>query len=149
MAAKYPYDLVTALKLLGWVGPPRLYYQGHCIDGRQRIAACEQAGIRLAEQTIHRAASKRDAARRLIAAGHYSRCEQFHLLPFPQSDTRANLDWAGTGKPARMAPKYRYEPKLRANAIEALVRECKAADNRGDDFLSLSAVKRIIERWTA
>lgn len=146
MTAKYQFDIRTALQVLGWVGPPRMFFRGTLLDGRERTRAAEGLSIDL-ERHTYRAVSKRDAVRRLIIAGHYSRCAVHNLLPFAEQDTRGNLDWAGTDRPRTLPAKRVHEPRIRAAAIDALLTEVRAAENRADHFVELSVIKRILGRW--
>lgn len=147
MNAQFPYPIKEALRLFGWVGTPRLVWKGAVIDGRQRTEALEELGLARSVPT-HTATSPRDAARRLIAAGHYSRAEKLGLFPFDPRDTATCLQWAGLDKPSKGTPSKRvHEPRVRARAIEALREVVAKAEERGDRTVPLFDVKEILKRW--
>ena len=147
MAAQYPYELEQAMRLLGWVGPRRLVFRGKLVDGRQRSEVAIRVGLDI-EPITHAVVGKREAARLLILAGHYHRAGELGLFPFDARDFTSCLAWAGLPKPRQALPgKTQHIPKVRADAIRAVVVAVERADERGDDSIPLCDIKRIVSRW--
>lgn len=149
MPAQYPYDLPQALRILGWVGPKRIVYRGKLVDGRERSQVAMTEHLFLPLDTItHATSSKREAARLLIMAGHYSRAGALNLFPFDAKDYTSCLAWAGLPKPRQAMPgKTVHMPKVRADAIRAIVSAIERTEERGDDAVPLCDLKAIVARW--
>lgn len=149
MPAQYPYELHDALRILGWVGPRRIVYRGKLVDGSRRSEAARTAHLCLPLESItHATQSKREAARLLIMAGHYSRAGSLGLFPFDPRDFTSCLSWAGLPKPRQAIPgKVVHAPKVRADAIRAIVSIIERTEERGDDAVPLCDLKAIVARW--
>jgi hypothetical protein len=147
MPKEYPYPLHDAMMLLGWIGTPRLVFKSKLIDGRERSAIAISLGMRL-EPITKLVTTRRDAARALIAAGHYHRAGSLNLFPFDPKDFTSCLAWAGMPKPRQALPgKTEHLPKIRANAISAMVAAVERAEERGDESIPLGDVRAILARW--
>jgi hypothetical protein len=147
MAAQYPYSLTDALRLFGWVGPPAVVYRGALLDGRRRSAVAESLGISISGHSVA-ATTAREAARRLVGAGHYERAGTLGLLPFDARDAASCLAWLGMARPNQaMAGKRVHEPRLRAAAIERLIVLLDRAKARGDDAIPCVDIREVVQRW--
>ena len=147
MAAQYPYSLTEAIRLFGWVGPPAVVYRGGLLDGRRRAAVAESLGISIAGHSVA-ATTAREAARRLVGAGHYERAGTAGLLPFDARDVSSCLAWLGMSKPNQaMAGKRVHEPRIRAAAIERLIGLLDRAKARGEDSIPCVDVREVVARW--
>jgi hypothetical protein len=100
------------------------------------------------EGITHSTQSKREAARLLIMAGHYTRAGSLGLFPFDPKDFTSCLSWAGLPKPRQALPgKVVHAPKVRADAIRAIVSAIERTEERGDDAVPLCDLKAIVARW--
>jgi hypothetical protein len=147
MAKDFPYPLHDAMVLLGWIGTPRVVYKGRLIDGRERSTIAISLGMRL-EPLTKLVTTRRDAARLLIAAGHYHRAASLKLFPFDPKDFSSCLAWAGMPKPRQALPgKSQHLPKIRKDAIDAMLASLERAEERGDESIPLADVRAILARW--
>jgi hypothetical protein len=147
MAAQYPYSLTDALRLFGWVGPPAVVYRGALLDGRRRAAVAESLGLSIAGHSVA-ATTAREAARRLVGAGHYERAGTAGLLPFDARDSASCLAWLGMVRPNQaMAGRRVHEPRIRAVAIERLIGLLDRATARGDDSIPCVDIREVVARW--
>jgi hypothetical protein len=147
MKQHFPYSMKETMRLLGWFGPPKVMYRGQVIDGRERAAVADELGLTTAAHTTM-ARNSRQAARLLIAAGHYDRAAQLGLFPFDPADSKTCLQWAGLDKPAKaIIPRRVHEPRIRAQAIDRLKATLERARARGEDTIPIYDVKEILSRW--
>lgn len=117
------------------------------MDGRRRAAVAESLGISIAGHSVA-ATTARDAARRLVGAGHYERAGTAGLLPFDARDFKSCLAWLGMARPDQaIAGKRVHEPRIRAAAIERLIVLLDRAKARGDDSIPCVDIKEIVARW--
>ncbi|MGE5736841.1 MAG: hypothetical protein ACM34E_17235 [Acidobacteriota bacterium] len=135
------------MRLVGWFGPPKVMYRGQLIDGRERATIADEIGLSLTARTTV-ARNARQAARLLIASGHYERAASLGLFPFDPNDSKTCLQWAGLDKPAKaIIPKRVHEPRIRAQAIERLKSCISRANARGEDSIPIFDVQDILARW--
>jgi hypothetical protein len=147
MKQQFAYSMKETMRLLGWFGPPKVMFRGRIIDGRERAAIADELGLSTAAHTTT-ARNSRQAARLLIAAGHYARASQLGLFPFDSNDSKTCLQWAGLDKPAKaIVPKRIHEPRVRAQAIDRLKSCIERAKARGEDTIPIYDVKEILARW--
>jgi len=147
MKHHFPYSMKETMRLLGWFGPPKVMYRGRVIDGRERAAVADELGLSTTAHTTT-ARNNRQAARLLIAAGHYDRAAQLGLFPFDSSDSKTCLQWAGLDKPAKAIVARRiHEPRVRAQAIERMKSTIARAKARGDETIPIYDVQDILARW--
>jgi hypothetical protein len=147
MKQQFAYSMKETMRLLGWFGPPKVMYRGQLIDGRERSAIADELGLSLTARTTV-ARNARQAARLLIASGHYARAAQLGLFPFDPNDSKTCLQWAGLDKPAKaIVPKRTHEPRVRAQAIDRMKATIARAKARGEDTIPIFDVQEILARW--
>lgn len=141
--------LRPTMVFLGWVGPPALRWRGRLIDGRRRTAVASEIG-RTCETPTVTARTAQEAARRLIAAGHYDRANELGLFPLGLTDEPDRAAWCNVPPQMIQASKKAtrtHLPRRRARAIEELIALLRTARARGDTRLSVSDVATILERF--
>jgi hypothetical protein len=145
--AQFPYELPEAMQLLGWVGGPCLLWRGRLVDGRRRAAACEGLGLSLDSHLVT-AHTARDAARRLVAAGHWDRAVALELFPYDPRDVVTCLSWLGLRRPNKpIVSKRVHEPRIRSQAIDRVIACIERAESRGDRSVPTLDLKEIVKRW--
>lgn len=145
--AQFPYEIAEAIHLLGWVGGPCVLWRGRLVDGRRRAAACEQLGISVEAHTVT-AHTAREAARKLVAAGHWDRAVALELFPYDPRDVVTCLSWLGLRRPDKtIVSKRVHEPRIRSQAIDRVIACIERADSRGDSSVPVVDLKEIVKRW--
>jgi C4-dicarboxylate-specific signal transduction histidine kinase len=142
--------LKPSMMFLGWVGPPALRWRGRLIDGRKRAAVAIEIA-RSAETPTVTARTAQEAARRLIAAGHYDRADELGIFPAGLTEEEDRAAWCNV--PAEMLKQAKrstrtHLPRRRAKAIDEILSLLRTARARGDDRIAVADLATILGRFS-
>jgi C4-dicarboxylate-specific signal transduction histidine kinase len=141
--------LKPSMMFLGWVGPPALRWRGRLIDGRKRAAVAIEIA-RSTETPTVTARTAQEAARRLIAAGHYDRADELGIFPAGLTEEEDRAAWCNV--PAEMLKQAKrstrtHLPRRRAKAIDEILSLLRTARARGDDRIAVADLATILGRF--
>lgn len=161
-------DLATATLLLRqygtWFGPPAIWYQGKCIDGRIRAQGITEIfsrydrenGYLIIPLTSTTARTCGDAVRLLCLAGEYERVRELELIPIVLTDTSEIAAYCHCPEEI-VAPlairKHFRGPRMQAHstparrrAIEKIAQLLRRAE-QSTGTVTTTELRKALEQW--